>query len=173
MKRSLLALGVLLVMTGTATAQDAGEQEAQVFSISSLNTPFAMQGEFGGTYRMYPDRIEVRVTKANILISDHCPYKGRRVLAAVKFGLATRTDSVRWKLARAGQQVFVGHVMSPGDSHTLGEMFFLIPLDDSIDLSKHWLIVRMEDNVLDVPKEEKRTGYAYAHSSRDIFTKPR
>lgn len=172
MNTKMLALVVLLAFPLTARAQDAGVPEARAFHISSLNTPFAMQGEFKGEYRVHPGWIEVRVTQADIRISEHCPYKGRRMLSALKFALATSTDNNRWKVARAGQEFILGRVLRPGDTHSLAEIYFHIPIDDSVDLSKHWLVVEMEDNVLDVPEERRRKGYAFAHSCRDIFSRP-
>ena len=170
-----MRLGCLVLVTlltfALANAQDAGVPEAHLFTISSLNTPFAMQGEFEGEYRIYPDRLELKITKADIRISEHCPYKGRSLLSAVKFGLATSTDDKRWKIAIAGQELFLEQVMRPGDLHSLGELYFYIPIDDSIDLSKHWLVVQMADTVLDVAEEKQLKGYAYAHSCKDIFTR--
>src|SRR5687767_8844801 len=78
MKLLFSALMIFLVVSVSTKAQDADVPEARPFNISSLNTPFAMQGDFKGEYRIYPDWIEVKVTKANIHISHHCPYKGRR-----------------------------------------------------------------------------------------------
>lgn len=170
MKERSLALLILLIAFPCAAAQDGGASEARPFSISSLNTAFAMQGDFEGEYRIYPDRVELRVTKANISISEHCPYKGRRLLSGVKFGLAVNTGDKRWKIAAAAQEYFLEQVMSPGDAHNLGELYFYIPRDDSVDVSKHWLVVEMADTVLDVPEEKRSKGYAYAHSRRDIFT---
>lgn len=171
MKSGFLALAVLLIISPLVKAQDADLTQSHPFKISSLNTPFAMQGEFEGEYRIYPDLIELRVTKANIRIGEHCPYKGRRLLSAVKFGLATSTEDKRWKIAHAAQEFFLEQVMSPGDSHSLSELYFYLPKDHSIDLSKHWLVVQMEDTVLDVPGEQRLKGHAFAHSCRDIFAK--
>jgi len=171
MNRKFLALAVLLLVSSMAHAQDAAAPEAHPFSISSLNTGFAMQGVFEGEYRIYPDRIELKVAKANIHISEHCPYKGGRLLTAVKFGLAVSTGEKRWKIAHTGQEISLEEIMRPGDKHDLGESYFRIPIDNSIDLSKHWLVVQMEDIVLDVPEEKRRKGYAYVHSCRDIFTR--
>jgi hypothetical protein len=169
MRRGLLALVVLFAISPLARAQDADAPEAQPFSISSLHTAFAMQADFEGEYRIYPDRIELKVTKANIRVSEHCPYKGRRLLSAVKFGLATSTANGGWKIAHVGQEFLLEQVMGPGDRHSLGARQAYIPKDDSIDLTKHWLVVQMEDTVLDVPEEKRRKGYAFAHSWRDIF----
>jgi hypothetical protein len=171
MRNRLLALLVLLVISSSTQGQGAGGSDARPFSISSLNTAFAMQGDFDGEYRIYPDRIELKFTKANISISEHCPYKGRRLLSAVKVGLATGTDNERWKIADGAQGFLLEIVMSPGDTHSLGELDFTIPKDASVDLSKHWLVVQMEDIVLDAPGEKRPKGHAYAHSCRDIFTR--
>ena len=170
MRLGCQVLVTLLSIFALAEAQDAAVPEAHPFSISSLNTPFAMQGAFEGEYRIYSDRIELKVTKADIRISEHCPYKGHRLLSAVKFGLATSTDDKRWRIAHSGQAFFLEQVMRPGDMYSLGELYLYIPIDDSIDLSKHWLVVQMDDTVLDVAEEKRQKGYAYAHSCRDIFT---
>jgi hypothetical protein len=174
-KEKLMRLGCLVVITllifASTKAQNAGVPEPQPFSISSLNTPFAMQGVFEGEYRIDSGRLELKITKAEISISEHCPYKGRRLLSAVKFGLATTTDDKRWKIAHAAPELFLEQVMRPRDTYSLGELYFYIPLDDSIDLSKHWLVVQMEDTALDVAEEKPQKGYAFAHSCRDIFTR--
>ena len=170
MKRMFLALLVCLIVLPLAKAQDDSGPEAQRFKISSLNTPFAMQGDFEGEYRVYPDRIKLKVTKAEISISEHCPYKGRRLLSALKFDLATATEGKSWKMIDAGHAMILNEGLSPGDKVTLDELHFDILTNDSIDLAKHWLVVQMADNVLDVPAEKRRDGSAFAHSSRDVFS---
>ena len=169
MKRMFLALLVCLVVLPLAKAQDGTEPEARPFRISSLKTAFAMQGDFEGEYRIYPDRIKVKVAKADIRISEHCPYKGRRLLSALKFDLATSTEGRSWKMTNAGQEMILAHVMNPGDKISLGELYFDILINDSIDLTKHWLVVQMADTVLDVTDETPRESYAFAHSCREIF----
>jgi len=163
---------VLLVVASSAKAQNANTSDGIPFHISSFNTPFALQGNFEGEYRVYPNRIEIRVTKADIRISDHCPYKGRRLLSAVNFTLATSVEDKKWKIVYPGQQHLLELVMTAGDAANLGELYFNIPIDGAIDLSKHWLVVQMNDTALDVPVEERTVGYAFAHSSRDIFRHP-
>lgn len=170
MKRKLTALLILLAVPVSAWAQDAGAPAAREFYISSLNTPFAVQGEFRGEYRVYPGRIEVRVTEAELRVSEHCPYKGRRLLSALRFALATNTDAGRWKVTNGGQEFALGQVVRPGDTLGLGEIYFHVPIDDSVDLSKHWLVVQVGDVALDIPGKS-REGYAFAHSRRDIFSR--
>lgn len=171
MRKSYLALIALLLFAASTNAQVEDIPKAHPFKISSVNTAFAMQGEFEGEYRIYPDRIEFNVTKADIRIGRHCPYKGRRLLSGVRFNLAVATDEKRWRIAAESNQYFMEHVMLPGDARSLGELYFNIPIDPAVDLSKHWLVVIMGDDVLDLPATERRSGYAVAKSCRDIFTR--
>ena len=59
MRLGLQALVSLLPISALAKAQGSGQPEARPFNISSLNTPFGVQADFEGEYRVYPDRIEV------------------------------------------------------------------------------------------------------------------
>jgi hypothetical protein len=171
MRQKSLALFALFVASSLAAAQDGGVPEVRPFSVSSLGTPFAVQGHFEGEYRVHPGLVELRVTKAHVRVGEHCPYQGRRLLSAVRFGLAAKTDNGRWEVADWCQDFFLEHVMSPGDTLSLGELYFRIPVDDAVDLSERWLVVQMEETALDVPEEERQKGYAFAHSRRDIFTR--
>ena len=165
-------LMVFLIVAAFSTTQNAQTSDGIPFTVSSLNTPFAMQGYFEGEYRVHPGLIEIRVKRADIRISENCPYKGRRLLSAVSFGLATNLDGKKWKIAYRGQEHFLELIMSAGGTAQLGELNLNIPIDPTIDLSKHWFVVQMNDTALDVPKEERVAGYAFAHSSRDIFKLP-
>ena len=172
MRLIITTLMVLLIVTSLSKAQNANLSDGIPFHISSFNTPFAMQGNFEGEYRVYPNRIEIRVTKADIRISEHCPYKGRRLLSAVGFSLGTSLGDKKWNTVSHGQQHLLELVMIAGDAVSLGELYFNIPIDETIDLSKYWLVVQMSDTALDVPIAEREVGYAFAHSSRDIFRLP-
>ena len=172
-----LILAALCVAAGASPAgsnstQDAGVPEARPFSFSSLNTGFGIQGDFEGEYRIYPDRVAVRVTKADILFSEHAKYQWRELLSAVKFGLAANVHG-GWKVAHAGQAALLRQVMRPGDRLSLGELHFSIRAGAEVDLSQHWLVAQMEVTHLDVPAEKRRKGHAYAHSDQDIFTSSR
>jgi hypothetical protein len=173
MKLLFSALMILLAASISTKGQDANVPEARPFHISSLNTAFAMQGDFKGEYRIYPDWIEVKVTKTNIRVSHHCPYKGRRLLSAMKFGLATNTDGKGWKIDHAAPAFVLEQVMRPGDVHSLDELYFHIPIERSMDFSQHWLVVQMEEVALDVAEEKQPKGHAYAHSCKDIFSDPK
>ncbi len=164
------ALVVLLAIFPLAKAQNASQSEAHPFSISSLNTAFALQGNFEGEYRIYSDHIEMKVTKAIIRIRGNSPYKGRSLLSSVRFGLATKIDGKRWAPVNMGQEILLERMMRPGDVYSLGELHIDIAIGDSVDLSKHWLVAQMEDIILDAPGEEGQKGYSFAHSSKNIFT---
>src|SRR5688572_28289674 len=101
--KSALCVLFLLSAASAVRAQEAGGPEVVPFRISSLNTPFAMQGDFEGEARVYDEGIEVRLARGLVRISPHCPYKGRRVFGALRFALATATEK-GWKMASAGQK---------------------------------------------------------------------
>jgi len=130
-----------------------------------------MQGDFEGEYQILPDSIEVTVAKADIRISGHCPYKGGRNFAYLKFGLATKTESGKWKIIERSEKFSVNRDMYPRDEYSLGTAYFSIPKDKATDLSKYWIVVELGDNILYSIDEEPVEGFAYAHSSRDIFVK--
>jgi hypothetical protein len=173
MKPLLVALFSLLVLSPTtARAQSSAEPAAVPFRISSLDTGFAMQGDFEGEYRVYPNEVRVKLTRGLIRIGLHCPYKGQRELQAVRFSLATEGENGKYLMAFKSLKLHVGEVMSPGDEHTLDGAEFTIPKEPTTDLSKHWFVVQMDDLVLDHPtRHEPMQGYAFADSCKDIFVK--
>ena len=166
-----LALFVALLpcAAGDVRAQASGEPKAVPLHVSSLKSPFAMQGDFEGEFRVYDEGVEVRLTRGLVRISDHCPYKGRRTFSAIHFALATTNEEGRWKLASHSQKLWVERVMVPNDEYELGPIYFWVPKEAEVDLSKHWLVVQLDDDVLDVPEKERRKGAAFAHSRRDVF----
>lgn len=170
MKALFLAMAALLLLSTPAAAQDDWGAEARPFRVSSLGTPFAVQGEFEGEYRLYPNWIEVVVTKANVRVSEHCPYQGRRLLSSLKFRLATAYGERGWRLVGTGPAFALDRVVRPGDMFGMGELYFHIPVDDDLDLSRHWLVAEVEDTALDIPGGDRERGYAFAHSPRDMFT---
>jgi hypothetical protein len=181
MKSLLIAL--LLLSPVAAFAQEAPDNLAHgvspkpvavPFHFSSFDTAFAMQGDFEGEYRVFPDSMEVRLTKGLVRIGMHCPYKGRRDFTALSFTLATEKPNGKWNMAFKSPRLPVGLIMRPGDEYTFeGEVHFSIPKEPTTDLSKYWLVAEMEDIVLDRPNGEPlRAGYAFAMSCKDIFSKP-
>jgi hypothetical protein len=167
----LLLLSVILLVSlfpVMGNAQSVQDSSIVPFRISSIGTAFAMQGEFEGEYRILPDHIEVNVAKAVIRISNHCPYKGERILDAISFGLATDTTNKRWVIVATSEKSYVARIMSPGDEYTLTSLKFSIPKKE-LDLTKHRLVVQLDDNI---PNEPQVKGTAYAHSRHDIFSKP-
>lgn len=96
MKSRLSTIAALLIIFGVcaqpgtleARAQSGVEPEERPFQISSRGTPFGLQGEFEGTYRVHDYTIEVSVRKATFYVSEHCPYKGRRAVNYIQFSLA-------------------------------------------------------------------------------------
>jgi hypothetical protein len=102
-------------------------------------------------------------------VSEHCPYKGRRLLTGIRINLATATHD-SWKIDIEGLASPLRREMSAGDKWSLGESHFYIPIRSDMDLSSHWFVVQIEELTLDYPENEQPKGYSFAHSARDIFT---
>jgi hypothetical protein len=171
MKNKIFLTLLVLVIAGVVTgAQQSIEPRPHQFVISNMKTAFATQGDFEGEYRIYKDRIVLHMTKAIIRISDHCPYDGRRLITALRFGLAESTEK-SWKPSNL-VGFHLNRIMVPNDGFDLGEMEFSIPRDDSFDLSMRWLVVQIDETALDGVIEENPNGYSFAHSQRDIFARP-
>ncbi|MBD0326766.1 MAG: hypothetical protein ICV68_10055 [Pyrinomonadaceae bacterium] len=171
MKLSFITLAAVLLLCPLAVrAQDATAPQAVPFHITSYNTPFAMQGDFEGEYRVYPRSIEVSLTKAVIRISEHCPYKGRREFSAFGIILASEGPNGKWDKRFKSQKYTVGRIMFPGDEYSLGAVHFSIPKEETTDLTKHFFVIYMDDLVLDHPKGKPMQGFSLAVSCKDIFT---
>lgn len=174
MKLTLITLAAILLLYPSVNKTEASpEPQAVPFHISSFDTPFAMQGDFEGEYRVYPTSVEVSLSKAVIRISDHCQYKGRREFTG--FGIIMASDGAngKWSKRFKSQKQLVGRIMYPGDEYWAGAVKFSIPKEETTDLSKHWFVFYMDELVLDHPKKkEPMQGFSLAVSCRDIFTQP-
>ena len=154
-------------------AHEVSEPVAVPFHFTSYDTPFAMQGEFKGEYRVFSNSIEVRLTKAVVRIATHCPYKGRRQFDGLTFFLATQKPDGKWDRNFKSPKLPVGWVMKPGDEYVFqGDIYLNIPKEPTTDLSKYWFVVQMDDITLDHTNGEPRQGYALAMSCKDIFSRP-
>lgn len=166
----LLLVAFFLLCPAINQAQDSIDPPAVKFQMSSFNTSFGMQANFEGEYRVHPDSIEVSLTKAEIRISTHCPYQGRRNFAALQFGLAMNVEDGRWVIAAASQKQIVERIMLPGEEYSLGATHFSIPKEPGVDLSQRWLVAQLDDIVLDTTDGKPSRGAAFVHSRRNIFT---
>ena len=171
---ALAAVAALLLASQPAGSRArAAVRQHMPFTISSLGTPFAVQVKLEGTYTVNETYVEVDVERAFIYVSEHCPYKGRRVVNTLAIGLATKTPSGRWEIENRSLPSYVERVMVPREEYSLAGLHFQIPRSAGADLSARWLVVETEELALDVPDNERdEKGYAFAHSRRDIFAVP-
>ena len=168
--RTFLLLFVVVICVPVTAAQQSREPASHPFVITNVKTAFAIQGYFEGEYRVYEDQIALHVTKSFISLSDHCPYDGRRLITAVKFGLAEST-AISWK-PRNLVGLPLSFVMVPKDRLDLGEMDVSIPREVSMDLTTRWLVVQIDETTLDGIWDELPQGVSFAHSRRDLFARP-
>ena len=158
----------LLLGTSAVSAQSVAEPESKPFHISSRGSPFGLQAEFEGTYRIYDTSIEVRVSKATFYVSEHCPYQGRRRINYIKFALWN--EGPPKKVENSAAPVYLSVLMSPREEYTVTDLFFSLPKERMLDLEKRWFVVVMQEDAIDLPpRDDEKIGYAYAHSCRDIF----
>jgi hypothetical protein len=166
----LISLIAVAFLATPAQLAPGNAPDARPFRISSIGTAFGVQALVDGDYVIEGDRLRLRISKAEIRVSEHCPYKGRRQLSQLRIGLGTRVEGRSWKIDQKGQSFLLSNVMSPGDKFEFSDVYLDIPLDPSIDLSTHWLVLQIEEIALDLPSDKgDRKGYAFAHSACDVF----
>src|SRR5678815_2577442 len=170
MRHTLSLVLLMLLLAASTMAQSSISSESQSVEISSLNTPFAVQAQFSGKFRVYPSGIALEFEKSRISVSENCPYKGRRLITTLKVGLGTRTDK-GWKLVNSTPAISIQRVLKANDSIDLGELKFLIPLTEHLELSDHWFVVQIDETSLDGDDLENADGVSFAHSGRKIFTR--
>lgn len=172
-KRLALAAVAALVLASQpaqSSARTAVRRQNVPFTISSLGSAFGVQLQLTGTYTVNEKYVEVNVERALIYVSEHCPYQGRRLVSTLLVGLATKSRRGGWEMESRSLPVFVEQTLSPRDAHRLAGLQFRIPRNAGTDLSDRWLAVEAEEISLDGTDEEGGvTGYAFAHSRRDLF----
>lgn len=168
MKHTLLLVVMMSLLSASARAQNSGSAESHSLQISSLKTPFAVQTQFSGKFKVYPSAIALEFEKSLITISENCPYKGRRLLTTLKVSLATSSDK-GWKLVGSAPTIPIQQVLKANDSIDLGELNLLIPLTERLELSKYWLVLQIDETTLDGDLDST-DGVSFAHSDRTIFS---
>ena len=166
-----LLIAVFLLTSSLAAAKNSQPSEWKPFNFSSFGSGFGVQAELEGSYLIHDDSIEVKVNKVTLYVSETCPYQGRRSIERLKFGLATEAGAKpKWKLSKAGQPINLALVMSPSDKYSLYDLYFVIPRDTSVDLLNSWFVVEIQTDELDLPVDDRRKGFVFASSCRDIFS---
>ncbi|MBV9924742.1 MAG: hypothetical protein JOZ96_06830 [Acidobacteria bacterium] len=170
---ALAAVTALLLAQTPAAEARRGFRQTAPFKISSLGTAFGVQVEVEGTYFVTDHYVDVDVERARIYVSEHCPYKGRRLVNTIAVGLATAVPRGGWHIENRGLPVFVEQVLAPREEYRLADLHFRIPRDAAADIEQRWLVVETEETDIDAPEDEDGgKGYAFAHSCRNLFAYP-
>lgn len=167
-------LAVLYVFPCFVAAQET-DRTARPISFKIRTVPgFAMQGGFEGEYHVLANSIEVKITKANFLLQDNSPYRGRRMLKSLSFGLATYyKDENHFQSIKTSQSqpLAIEKEFRSLDRHTLGTIYFSIPKDQNTDFSKAWIFASIAVEPLDLFQGQKmQSGFSYAHTCQNVFT---
>jgi hypothetical protein len=159
----LIIISFALSPITTSSGQDNYATSGR-FSVSSLDSPFALVGVFEGEFHVYPDRVEVLVEKAALQFNNKVRHKRKIEVSSIRVGLAKLTSrGGDWEITTRSEKTKVGQVIMPGQGYELVGIKFTIKQGASIDLSKRWLVFEME--------EKGQSRYAYAHSNPKIFSK--
>jgi hypothetical protein len=166
MKRLLPVLAVLLCSCATQQRVTT----APVY-ISSLGGTFPVQGIFEGTFQVRPDHVEVALPSSEIRVEPYKTYNGARHITAIKVGFGRALTDNRWDGFNWTTLATVERTVQVGDHIKLAPTTPVqIPLGESLDLTKLWLIVRI-DMVSNTAPDG--VSYVYAHSTRDVFASAR
>jgi len=172
-RKTLALAAVSTLLLAQAPAARGGFRQAAAFKISSLGTPFGVQVEVEGTYVVTDHYVELDVDKAYIYVSEHCPYKGRRLINTLDVGLAKTSARGGWVIENRSLPLPVEQVLGPREEYRLAGLHFQIPRDADTDIEQRWLVVETEEVDLDAPNDEDGgKGYAFAHSCRNLFASP-
>jgi hypothetical protein len=170
---ALAAVAALLVSQPAAAEKHGARWQNVPFTISSLGTAFGVQVKVEGTYTVYETYVEVNVARALIHVSEHCPYQGRRLVNTLSVGLAAKSTRGPWEIENRSLPFTVEQVLRPREEYKLSDLSFQIPRGAGTDITQRWLVVEAEDTALDLPDgDPDTTGYAFAHSRRDLFAQP-
>jgi|ERR1043165_643220 hypothetical protein len=169
---SRIAIAILVISLCGSTQQFRSQSADHPLRISSMGSPFGLQGEFTGYYKIEDDAIRIFFSETDLYDSVHCPYKGRRAVLRIQLGLATETpETGKWHIETKSEPLALGIIMSPGDRKEFEGLDFRIPIKPNTDLSNSWIVIDIQDEALDpIPgHNEPSYGSSFAHSCRNIF----
>lgn len=146
-----------------------GNGEQGVFRFNSEGGIFAVQGNFAGLLSVRPDRVSLALEEADIFLGRQMHFTTRRRIGSVTFGLAAAIDGKPWDIVRVGSAFQVNQVLTPGGNIRLGHQLVTIPIDDKLDLSKCWIVVKIDDTALNLGVAKQTQGHALVHSARGLF----
>ncbi len=164
-----LVFSFLLLGMPAVYAQSVDEPETRPFQMSSRGSPFGLQAEFEGTYRIYDSSIEIYVDKVTFYVSEHCPYQGRRMINYINFALWNPEAPKR--VESRSMPRYLALIMTPKEEHTVTNLHFSLPKESTIDLSRRGLAVEMQEDTLDAARDQDGKGFAFVHSCNDIFAR--
>ena len=119
-----LVFTFLLFGMSAAYAQSVDEAEARTFHMSSRGSPFGVQAEFEGTYRVYDSSIEINVSKASLYVVNTARIRGgaKSITSNSRCGIRTLPGESEHPV-----RLFLNVIMSPQGRISLAGPQFLTP----------------------------------------------
>jgi hypothetical protein len=170
--RLFAAINLLPILTMPLLAPMANAQQAPrslPFRISSIGSKLTTQIDSVGNFQVHPDRIELHVSRATLSYSEKARLRTPRHISQIQFFLVHSTNGRKWDKSISGTAISLNKVLQPGEQQNLGGFEASIPIDDTVNLADHWLLIQLTEQVHNPRTDRPQTVFSYAHSSRKIF----
>ncbi|HEX8550744.1 MAG TPA: hypothetical protein VF681_04240 [Abditibacteriaceae bacterium] len=143
------------------------------FHANNWDSAFGVQHNVVGSYRVFPDRLEVHITTISLRLNKKLKLAVPRYLHNFYMGVAVPLDGARWKIARPSEAVALGFTLSQGDEAIRENIDFTIPLDGTISGSKSWLVCTAVESLSTDSSSKASVGYSHSHSNTNLLGEPR
>jgi len=121
---------------------------------------FSTVGQFEGTYQVQPGYIELNFARADIQLLGSANNLRPRLVTELKIALAKTAPKNAWDAGEKYPFASVNKLLQVGERLQLAPASVRIPINDSIDLSRQWLVVQITEVRTDTPNSAKPSGQA-------------
>ena len=172
-------LSMPVAVAPTARAQDVPAAPApeapqalkdgeQALVLSTLGGTWTVQGEFKGRMSLGAQSLALSFDKARLVVRDKAPAGTRRQIVSVTPVLATSTAEAPFTIARRGKALAVNREVSLEQPCEVEAFTSEIVLDNTIDLSKHWLVLEIQ-MTRPAPDDKAGPSFVFINSDKNIF----
>lgn len=162
--------------------QPANPANGSRFHFTSVGTPFAIQGDFRGVYRLESNRIVFDVAQAVISERADIKYLPNRYVTAMQFRLTRIIDAKKgaWDAVTRSEEMSLDLHLRPGERVSLKPFRIAVPIPAGTDLKGHWISIQLTDTFVrqsdgirydggNNGQNKVSHGFAYVHGKPDIF----
>lgn len=174
--RSSLApvMGMIPLLLLAASCAGRGRAESLVssssvpFTMAAISQDSAFAGTFTGRMRAAGDDVELLFDAGRLTYTGVGRYAGPREVGSVAFAFAQGDRADYWRVASRSDRTRLRRVVAAGAELVLDSLRVRIDRR-GLPLSEYWLVVEIENVLIDVPATSQARGLAYLHSDRTFF----